>query len=247
MLLIRGNQDRIALMSTLYIIATPIGNTKDITLRSLELLRGLKIILCEDTRVTYKLLNELEIDSSNKKLLPYHEHNEREKLHKVLELLESGVDVALVSDAGMPLLNDPGFPLIREIRLMQRANPELNVTVEVLPGPTSITTALVASGFPTDKFSFLGYLPRKSNERIKLFNGLIDVSKVLKQTFVAFESPHRIEKTLDDMKIVFGNDLKVCICRELTKKHEEIIISKLGEFNQVPSKGEMVLVFNPNL
>lgn len=235
-------------MSNLYVIPTPIGNINDITKRAVLALTHCEFILCEDTRTTFNLLKLLEIDTASKKLLAYHDHNERQKLAAVIEILNNGQDVALVSDAGMPLLSDPGFPLVREIR----ANyPEINV--EVLPGPTSITTALVAAGMPTDKFAFFGYLPRKSGERQRFFEKIQQVNELISQSYIVFESPHRIIKSLEDFQLVYGENQKVALCRELTKKYESVAIDSVSSIlnkiqsSEITTKGEIVLVFNLDL
>lgn len=232
-------------MATLRIVSTPIGNIKDISLRSIEVLKDANIILCEDTRVTSKLLDLLEIDKKNKKLFQYFEHNERSKYKKAIELLTSGEDLLLVSDAGTPLLSDPGFLLVREIRNLNNSD----IEVEVLPGANSITTALVSSGFPTDKFTSLGFIPRKASDRKKLFKNIKKSSQYIKSTYVALETMVRLESTLDILKTLLGKDVQVALCVELTKKHERILIGTVLEHliairsKKILLKGELVLVF----
>ncbi|OGC52322.1 hypothetical protein A2982_01945 [candidate division WWE3 bacterium RIFCSPLOWO2_01_FULL_39_13] len=267
-------------MSTLYVVPTPIGNLKDITLRAKEVLCKVDTILCEDTRVMRKLLSLLRIDTSGKRLIPYFDHNEREKYKDVVNLLLNGVDIALVSDAGMPVLNDPGFLLIREIRRMQmrtelvksskiskgsdsvsakrsaedvKMPDSSSIKIEVLPGPDSITTALVASGFPADRFTFLGYLPRKPSDRQKLFKSALRSNQHIKATFIAFETKHRLLSSLQSMEKYLGKNLKIALCRELTKMHESIEIGTLREIIDIVEKGksdlrgEIVIVFNVNV
>lgn len=238
-------------MATLYVIPTPIGNVGDITKRALDILNSINIVLCEDTRVTSRLLKLLAIDSQNKKLLPYFEHNEREKIHSVIDFLKSGNDVAIVSDAGTPLLSDPGFPLVREIRHLQKEG-EKEIKVEVLPGATSITTALIATGLPTDKFTFLGFAPRKPNDRKKLLSGVRKSDQQLSSTYVLFETAQRLQATLMAIKQVLGNRVQISLCRELTKMHESIDSGNVDEIIDLvqsakyDSRGELVVVFNLN-
>jgi 16S rRNA (cytidine1402-2'-O)-methyltransferase len=193
-------------MGTLYLIATPIGNLEDITLRALRLLREVDLIAAEDTRHTGRLLAHYEIDTPQ---ISYHEHNKLVRLDVVLEALETG-DVALVSDAGTPGLSDPGYELVR-------AAIERGVPVVPVPGPSALTAALVASGLPTDAFVYLGFLPRRAADRRRLLAGLADE----RRTLVAFESPHRLARTLADIADVLG-DRKIVVARELTKLYEEI-------------------------
>ncbi len=194
-------------MGKLYVVPTPIGNLKDITLRSLDILREVGVIACEDTRRTLKLLNHYEI--KGKKLIPHYDPKERKTLPKILSVLEKE-DVALVTDAGMPAISDPGYLLIRECI-------ERGIEVEVLPGPSAVITALVGSGFPTDSFYFCGFLPRKG---LKKF--LLGLDRFRNTTMIFFESPHRLLKTLSVMAEVIPNS-QVCVARELSKVHEEYI------------------------
>jgi len=201
-------------MGKLYVVATPIGNLKDITLRALEVLREVNFIACEDTRRTLILLNHYNI--KDKKLISYYEPKESVQVPKVLKLLEKE-DVALVSDAGMPSISDPGYRLIK-------ACVEKGIPVEVIPGPSAVLTALVGSGLPTDRFAFLGFLPRKGLE--KFFE---EVKTYADTTLIAFESPNRLVKSLQDMEKVYGGEVQVCVARELTKVHEEYIRGKLKD------------------
>ncbi|MCS6999195.1 MAG: 16S rRNA (cytidine(1402)-2'-O)-methyltransferase [Aquificaceae bacterium] len=223
-------------MGKLYVVATPIGNLKDITLRALEALQSVNFIACEDTRRTLILLNHYNI--KDKKLISYYEPKESVQVPKVLKLLERE-DVALVTDAGTPSISDPGYRLIR-------ACIEKGIQVEVIPGPSAVLTALVGSGLPTDRFTFLGYLPRKGLE------GFFEELKTYKDTtLIAFESPNRIIKSLQVMEKLYGGEVMVCVARELTKVHEEYLRGKLSEVLQELQKrgeikGEVVLVWKYN-
>ncbi|MFN3976863.1 MAG: 16S rRNA (cytidine(1402)-2'-O)-methyltransferase, partial [Aquificaceae bacterium] len=219
-------------MGKLYVVATPIGNLKDITLRALEVLKEVNFIACEDTRRTLILLNHYNI--KDKKLISYYEPKESVQVPKVLKLLEKE-DVALVSDAGMPSISDPGYRLIK-------ACIEKGIPVEVIPGPSAVLTALVGSGLPTDRFAFLGFLPRKGLE--KFFE---EVKTYTDTTLIAFESPNRLFKSLQHMEKVYGGDVQVCVARELTKVHEEYIRGKLKDVlenlqKRPEIKGEVVLL-----
>ncbi|MFN4013384.1 MAG: 16S rRNA (cytidine(1402)-2'-O)-methyltransferase [Aquificaceae bacterium] len=220
-------------MGKLYVVATPIGNLKDITLRALEVLKEVNFIACEDTRRTLILLNHYNI--KDKKLISYYEPKESVQVPKVLKLLEKE-DVALVSDAGMPSISDPGYRLIK-------ACIEKGIPVEVIPGPSAVLTALVGSGLPTDRFAFLGFLPRKGLE--KFFE---EVKTYTDTTLIAFESPNRLFKSLQHMEKVYGGDVQVCVARELTKVHEEYIRGKLKDVlenlqKRPEIKGEVVLLW----
>lgn len=215
----------------LYLIPTPIGNLKDITLRALEVLKHVDIIACEDTRQSLKLLNHFGI---KKTLISYHMHNENGKSDDILNKLEEGKNIALISDAGTPGISDPGAILVRRCI-------EANIQFEVLPGATAITTALVYSGLSTDKFIFVGFLSRDNKERREVLEGLISRS----ETIIFYEAPHRIRATLSYIYENFGNR-KIAICRELTKLHETIIRGSLEEcieyYGENEPRGEYVLV-----
>lgn len=220
------------LMSKLILVPTPIGNLKDITVRSIEILQSVDLILSEDTRVTGKLLNHLEI---KKPLKSYHAHNEHQSLPYFLDLICANETVALVSDAGTPGISDPGFLLVR-------ACIENNIPVETLPGPTAFIPALLQSGLPCDRFFFEGFLPHKKG-RIKRLEWL----KTLEHTFILYESPHRIGKCVEQLLTVFGPDHHMSISRELSKMYEETIRGTIGEVHQLLSeraklKGEIVVV-----
>jgi 16S rRNA (cytidine1402-2'-O)-methyltransferase len=219
---------------TLYIVATPIGNLEDITQRALRILGEVDIVACEDTRRTRVLLNHFGIKT---KTLSYHEHNERERAEQICELLLSGKNVALVSDAGTPLINDPGFRVTN-------AAMELNLAVVPIPGPTAFVAALVASGLPSDQFFFAGFLPARANARREKLEEL----KRIPATLVLYEAPHRIAATLKDAIGVLGNR-QAAVARELTKIHEEIVRGSLRELGQRFSgdaavRGEIVLIIS---
>lgn len=222
-------------MGKLFVVPTPIGNLKDITIRALEVLKEVDLIACEDTRQTLKLLNKYNI--TDKRLVSYYQPKEEEKIPYLLEELKSCKKVALVSDAGTPAVSDPGYKLIR-------ACIEEGIEVEVLPGASAVITALVGSGLPTDRFLFLGFPPKKGLEKF------FEPYKGLELTFILYESPHRILKTLDVIKEVFNNPPTV-VAKELTKLHEEYIRGKTSEvieyLKENPDKvrGEFVILFRP--
>jgi 16S rRNA (cytidine1402-2'-O)-methyltransferase len=217
-------------MGTLYLVATPIGNLEDITLRALRVLREVGLVAAEDTRHTRKLLARYEISTP---VTSYYEHNKLTKLDRILDALKAG-DVALVSDAGMPGLSDPGYELVR-------ACLERDVSVVPVPGPSAVVTALVVSGLPTDQFLYLGFLPRKAGARRTLLASVADE----RATLVCFEAPHRLLATLADLGVALGNR-PVAVARELTKLHEEIwrgtLEEALAHFRTNPPRGEFTLV-----
>jgi 16S rRNA (cytidine1402-2'-O)-methyltransferase len=197
------------LSGTLYLVATPIGNLEDITLRALRVLRDqASVIACEDTRQTQKLLEHFQI---RKPLLSYHEHNEASRTEQLLGALERGESVALVSDAGTPLISDPGYRVVHEAVAK-------GYLVVPLPGASAALTALTASGLPTDQFRFIGFLPPKAGARRKALEALADEAA----TVIAYESPHRILESLGDMSEIFG-ERPLVLARELTKLHEEFL------------------------
>jgi len=198
----------------LYLVATPIGNLEDITLRALRILQEVNLIAAEDTRRTRKLLRHHGIQTP---LISYHEHSKEARLEARLKALAEG-DLALVSDAGTPGLSDPVYELV------QAALEEGHV-VHPIPGPSAPVAALVASGFSSDQFIFLGYLPRRRQERQQLLSAL----KMELRTAICFEAPHRLYDSLDDMLAAWGGERRVAICRELTKLHEEILRGPLNE------------------
>jgi 16S rRNA (cytidine1402-2'-O)-methyltransferase len=218
----------------LYIVATPIGNLGDITLRALETLAGVDIIACEDTRITRRLTERYGIAAP---LKPYHEHNAEAARPKILEVLAQGGSIALVSDAGTPLISDPGFKLVREVSAAGHA-------VYALPGPSSVLAALSVAALPTDRFFFEGFLPARSTARRKRLTELAGIDA----TLVLFDSGNRVQETLADLAKVMGSR-KAAICRELTKLHEEISRSSLSELahqvDTLKTRGEFVLVIGP--
>jgi 16S rRNA (cytidine1402-2'-O)-methyltransferase len=222
-------------MGTLLVVSTPIGNLKDITLRALEVLAKVDLVACEDTRKTGLLLKHHQIKKPS--LLSYYEENEAQRIPQIMRLLKEGKVVALVSNAGTPAISDPGFKLIRKCV-------EENIQVEVVPGASAILAALVSSGLSTDKFLFLGYLPKKQGRRLKLLENC--ALSLVASTLIIFESPHRLIKTLIDIQNVFG-DIEIVICREMTKIHEEIRRERVSQstkhFEKTKPKGELTLVF----
>jgi len=215
-------------MSVLYVIATPIGNLEDISLRALRLLREVKLIAAEDTRTTRHLLNAHNIKTP---LTSYHEHSKRAKLDYLLNYLEKE-DLALVSEAGMPGLSDPGYELI--VAAIERG-----ISVVPIPGASAVITALVVSGLPTDQFLYIGFLPRRKGQRQRLLSSIVDEPR----TIVAFETPHRLREALSDIEEILGNR-RLSICRELTKVHEEIFRGRVSQAREhfAEPRGEFTLV-----
>ncbi len=228
-------------MGILYIVATPIGNLQDITLRAIEVLKTVDAIACEDTRRTGLLLSRILPEDINKpRLISYYEQNELQRIPEIINALKNGLNISLVSDAGTPTVSDPGFKLVREcIRE--------GIKVESIPGPSSVISSLVSSGLPTDKFLFVGYPPRKPGHRKKFLQDIASMIRIIKATIIIFEAPHRLVKTLQELREVFG-DIDIVLCRELTKIHEEIQRSKISQsldhFTKVAPKGEFVVLFH---
>lgn len=245
----------------LYMVATPIGNLQDITLRALDILKGVDIILCEDTRVSKKLLDHYQI---NKPLLSYHHHSDARKVKEIKELLESGKNLALITDAGTPGISDPGNMLISVIarERSDRSNPQSTemrgsekrgiptsplaprddaVNIITIPGPSAVTAALSISGFPTDKFLFLGFPPHK-NKRQKFFKEVASAE----HTVIFYESGHRITKCLGELKTVLQPNRQLVVCRELTKKFETIYRGTMEEISnqKIDERGEFVIVIS---
>ena len=218
-------------MSTLYIVATPIGNLEDITLRALRVLGEVSLIAAEDTRMTRKLLSHYEIDTP---CTSYHDHNRVSKLPAILEALSQG-DVALVSDAGTPAVSDPGAELAV-------AAQDAGHSVVPIPGPSSLTAALSVAGIEDDQFTYLGFLPRRGGPRRKLLQSFIQETRA----WIAFEAPHRLIETLTDIFTILG-DRQVVVCREMTKLHEEVfrgtVNDALEHFDQ--PRGEFTLIVQP--
>jgi 16S rRNA (cytidine1402-2'-O)-methyltransferase len=219
---------------TLYLVATPIGNLEDITHRAVRILREANVIACEDTRHTRKLLNHYGI---NTRTVSYHEHNERERADELIKLLQTGSDVAIVSDAGTPGISDPGFQLVRLAI-------EAGVEVVPVPGPSALIAALIASGLPTDEFLFGGFLPARSGARRTRLAEL----RAIPATLIFYEAPHRIAASLRDAHEILG-EREAVVARELTKMHEEIARGRLSELatrfsTREHARGEMVLIID---
>jgi 16S rRNA (cytidine1402-2'-O)-methyltransferase len=216
---------------TLYIVGTPIGNLKDITLRAIETLQNIDMILAEDTRQTIKLLNHLNI---KKQMISYHRHNENEKINQVIALLDEGKNVALVSDAGMPIISDPGQDLVKYLV-------NNHYKIETIPGVTAIITALVKSSIDSTRFAFEGFLSINKKQRKERLESIINETR----TIIFYEAPHKLIYTLKDLLTYLG-DRNICIARELTKIHEEFIYNKLSEVikkvEESPIRGEIVII-----
>lgn len=221
----------------LYLVATPIGNARDITLRALDILTAADVIACEDTRVTAKLLSIHGVAAQ--KTISYHEHNAEKVRPHLMERLKSGEIVAVVSDAGTPLINDPGFRLVGACR-------ENHIPVHAAPGASAVTTALVLAGLPTDRFMYCGFPPPKSGKRRTWFGGV----STIPSTLVFLESPKRLAASLADMSEIFG-DRPAAVCREMTKKFEETRTGSLAElaahYADVDApRGEITVVVGPS-
>jgi len=219
------------MLGTLFLVATPIGNLQDITLRALETLKTVDLVACEDTRHTRKLFNYFDISN---KLVSYHEHNEKQRAAEFSDLLIEGKSIAIVSDAGTPAICDPSF------RIVQKAI-EISAKIVPIPGAAAFVNALIASGLPTDSFFFGGFLPSKKSERRKRLEEI----KFVPATLCFYETPHRLAKSLTDCTEILGNR-KAVVGRELTKIHEEFIRGNLKDlaenFSTTNVKGEIVLV-----
>lgn len=219
-------------MANLYIVATPIGNLQDITLRAIETLKTVGAIVCEDTRVTSILLKKLEI---KKPLIAINEFNEEQVVYQILQKLEA-YDIALVSDAGTPLISDPGYRLVTAAR-------KKGAKIIPIPGASALIAALSASGLPTDKFVFLGFLSKSQAKAKKCLHTVSNIEA----TIVLYESPHRLLQTLTTISNVFG-DIEITVARELTKIYEEIYSKKISEiiedYKKKTTKGEFVLLFS---
>ena len=224
--------DNILLTPELYIVSTPIGNLKDITIRALSILKNCDLIACEDTRVTKKLLTSYEIKS--KKLISFHEHSSQQKIFFIIETLKKGKSVALVSDAGTPVISDPGIKLIK-LAITNK------IKVTPIPGASAVTSSLVGSGLSFDKFLFIGFLPNKKNQRINLLNEYKEINSLL----IFYESAKRIKETIKDMFSIFGNR-KCVIAREMTKYYETFYRGDLNEFKNIKNnlKGEITIILS---
>jgi 16S rRNA (cytidine1402-2'-O)-methyltransferase len=218
----------------LYIVATPIGNADDISLRAREVLAQVDLIAAEDTRHSGRLLARLGID---RPLIPVHEHNEDQQAPRMIEQIAEGASIALVSDAGTPLVSDPGYRLVTQAA-------QRGIEVVAIPGPSAVTAALSISGLPTDRFAFEGFLPARKTARLKRLTGL----RAEPRTMVFFESSHRIETCLADLRDVLGAGRQAALCRELTKQFETVLRGSLADLHDQVSrdpnqrKGEIVLV-----
>lgn len=215
----------------LYVVPTPVGNLEDITLRALRVLRECDVILCEDTRTSSKLLQHFEI---KKPMWSFHAFNEHKALKGITEQLAAGKNIALISDAGTPGISDPGFLLVRECRA-------LGLEVTCLPGPTAFVPALVASGLAADRFWFEGFLPHKKGRQTRLrYLASLDA------TFIMYESPQRLIRCLEELLEHTGGDRRVCVAREISKLHEEIVTLTLDEalthFGGGAARGEIVII-----
>jgi len=215
----------------LFLVPTPVGNLEDITLRALKVLKEVDLILAEDTRQSIKLLNHYEI---SKPMVSFHQHNEHKALSGIIQQLESGKNMAVITDAGTPGISDPGFLIVRECL-------RKNIPVECLPGATAFVPALVKSGIPCDSFCFEGFLPEKKGRQTEL-KKLAEEER----TIVLYESPHRLLKTLEQLKEFFGEERQISVSRELTKIFEETVngtVNELiGHFKLKTVKGEIVIV-----
>ena len=222
----------------LFIVATPIGNLDDITFRAVEVLKSVDIVFAEDTRHSKKLLLHLEI---SKPIRAFHDHNEREKTKAIIGEIHSGKSIALISDAGTPLISDPGYFLVAQAK-------KECLRVVPIPGPSALITALSASGLASDRFTFLGFLPSKKTARVKLLKSLINRT----ETSIFYESPKRILATLTDMHRIFGDNREVCLAKELTKVFETIQTDSIPNlikyltFDQNNQKGEFVILISAN-
>lgn len=214
-------------------VPTPIGNMGDITLRAIDILQSADLILAEDTRKSGKLLKHLSIRTRMKS---FHQHNEHAALKNVIQMLQDGKQVALITDGGTPGISDPGFLLVRDCI-------SNDIAVECLPGATALIPALVLSGFPSERFRFEGFLPVKKG-RVNRLKQLSEEDR----TIVLYESPHRLTKTLGDLLLHLGEDREAAVCRELTKLHEQVARGTLSElkeqFQESVPKGEIVIVVN---
>lgn len=231
---------------TLFIVATPIGNLQDISLRAARTLLTAEVIACEDTRKTGILLKEIAKlfsgyqETVRPHLLSYYDQTELQKMPEILELLENGKDVVLVSDAGTPTISDPGFKLVRECAAK-------GIRIVAVPGPSATIAALSVSGLPTDRFFFVGYPPKKDSHRATFWKELQQAKQDMRTTIVLYEAPHRIKEMLDEMSSVFGKDQYVVLARELTKIYEETLRGSVEElrdhFAKTEPKGEFVILF----
>lgn len=231
---ISGSQDNLTAQGTLYVVATPIGNLEDISDRARHILGKVSRIAAEDTRRTKQLLSHIGV---NTPCFSLHEHNERQKVEQIVQSLENGDSLALVSDAGTPLISDPGYPLVNALR-------EKGMDVVAIPGPCAFVAALSIAGLPSDRFIFEGFLPSKSGARLTYLNNLSKETA----TLIFYESSHRIKASIDDMGKAFGENRSIVIARELTKTFETVLTGTLKEIAGIleedpnQSKGEFVVL-----
>ena len=220
----------------LYIVATPIGNLGDITIRAVDILKSVDLVLAEDTRHSKKLFSHYEIDTP---LKAFHEHNEKKKTEKIIDEIAAGKSIAMISDAGTPLISDPGYYLVTQAK-------KVSIKVVPIPGPSALITALSSSGLASNSFTFFGFLPSKPVARLKLLQTKIN----LDETIIFYESPKRILSTLEDMLVVFGESREVCLAKELTKSFETILTDRLPSLIEYldadisHQKGEFVILIS---
>jgi len=223
---------------SLHIVSTPIGNLKDITLRAIDTLRSVDLILAEDTRHSQILLSQYQVQT---KVISFHEHNEKNKIEKIIFELEKGMNIALISDAGTPLINDPGYSLVRLVK-------ERNINVIPVPGPSAPIAALSAAGLSSDAFIYLGFVPLKESDRTDCFNRL----KRQKETTIFFESPKRVLNTFKELRNFLGKFRRVSLAKEISKRYETIITNSLEEIinfledKPEHQKGEFVILIEGN-
>lgn len=232
----QSDGDYTPLDSGLYLVATPIGNLGDLSFRAVDILKRSDLIACEDTRTSGKLLKHFEIQ---KPLVSYHEHNEIHQATLLADKIETGISIALITDAGTPALSDPGFRIVRECR-------KRGLPVSPIPGPSAAVAALSASGLPSDSFCYVGFLPAKSAARKRFFSDIKDSPR----TQIVYESNHRILKFLNDLQEILGSKRVLCVARELTKLHETIFTGPAAKViesvKQRSQKGEFVIIIAPS-
>jgi 16S rRNA (cytidine1402-2'-O)-methyltransferase len=221
---------------TLILVATPIGNLSDISKRAIETLEKVTLVACEDTRRTGLLLKKLDI---KKNLISYYEENELKQIPTIINELKSGKDVALVTDSGTPGISDPGFRLVREAIAQE-------ISVDSIPGPSAVLTALTLSGLPTNQFFFFGFPLPKEGKRRELFSKIKDMQEISKFTAIFFESPYKLFSSLINLQEIFG-DIDIVVCRELTKVYQEVrrekILESIEHFSKQKPKGEFTILF----
>lgn len=226
----------------LYLVSTPIGNLKDITLRAIEILFSVDVIVCEDTRVTRKLLDTYSDGRLIPRLLSFYEEIEYKRTPEVLSMLGEGMTIALVSDAGTPTIADPGYKLVRSAI-------EKKIPVVSIPGANAAITALISSGIPTDRYCFLGFLPKKDHARMELLATYYRLNELLEATLIFYESPYRLVKTVAEITEIFHTPT-IAVCGELTKMHEKVLAGKSNQvqaqLKSISLKGEWVILIAKN-